>query len=208
MRVSALLLALPAAAAFLPGAPLPSLRASPLLPSSLCAPRMAAGEPSRRQALASGFLSFAGITAAAMSPSSAGAETVSGYTLPPLPYAYDALEPYMDEATMRIHHDKHFEAYRTNLNKQLEKFGLRPIALTKMQKYALADETPKYGPVIRNQGALHSGFGFRIQGFGFRGSFGLRIQGVWSLTPTQKLQTGNPTPHTPNPNPGTPNPQL
>jgi hypothetical protein len=155
MRVSALLLALPAAAAFLPGAPIPSLRASSLLPSSLCVPRMAAGNSelaSRRQALASGFFSFAGIAAAAMSPSSAGAETVNGYTLPPLPYAYNALEPYMDEETMRIHHDKHFQAYLTNLNKQLEKFSLRPIPLTKVQKYAFKDETPEYGPVIRNNG--------------------------------------------------------
>jgi len=171
MRVSALLLALPAAAAFLPGAPIPSLRASSLLPSSLCVPRMAAGESelaSRRQALASGFFTFAGITAAAMSPSSAGAETVSGYTLPPLPYAYNALEPYIDEATMKIHHDKHFQAYLTNLNKQLEKYSLRPIPLTKMQKYALKDETAEAGSVIRNQGALHSGFGSRIQGVGFR----------------------------------------
>ncbi|MBI2405024.1 superoxide dismutase [Candidatus Gottesmanbacteria bacterium] len=38
------------------------------------------------------------------------------FTLPELPYAYNALEPYIDEATMRIHHDKHHGAYVKNLN--------------------------------------------------------------------------------------------
>ncbi|HUD82356.1 MAG TPA: superoxide dismutase [Candidatus Saccharimonadales bacterium] len=39
------------------------------------------------------------------------------YELPPLPYAKDALEPYIDALTMEIHHDKHHGAYVTNLNK-------------------------------------------------------------------------------------------
>ena len=42
------------------------------------------------------------------------------YTLPPLPYAFDALEPYIDARTMEIHHDKHHAAYVANLNKALE----------------------------------------------------------------------------------------
>ncbi|MGH2592528.1 MAG: superoxide dismutase [Anaerolineae bacterium] len=42
------------------------------------------------------------------------------HELPPLPYDYDALEPHIDEQTMRIHHDKHHAAYVTNLNKALE----------------------------------------------------------------------------------------
>ncbi|MDR2502491.1 MAG: superoxide dismutase [Oscillospiraceae bacterium] len=41
------------------------------------------------------------------------------FTLPPLPYAYDALEPHIDEETMRYHHDKHFAAYISNLNTAL-----------------------------------------------------------------------------------------
>jgi Fe-Mn family superoxide dismutase len=40
--------------------------------------------------------------------------------LPDLPYAYDALEPHIDEATMRVHHDKHHQAYVTNGNAALE----------------------------------------------------------------------------------------
>ncbi len=43
------------------------------------------------------------------------------FELPPLPYAYNALEPYIDEQTMRLHHDKHHAAYVNNLNAALEK---------------------------------------------------------------------------------------
>ncbi|MDY3208648.1 superoxide dismutase [Clostridium baratii] len=42
------------------------------------------------------------------------------FTLKPLPYAYDALEPYIDERTVTIHHDKHQKTYVDNLNKTLE----------------------------------------------------------------------------------------
>jgi len=43
------------------------------------------------------------------------------FELPPLPYNYDALEPYIDTETMRLHHDKHHQAYVTNVNAALEK---------------------------------------------------------------------------------------
>ncbi len=44
------------------------------------------------------------------------------FQLPPLPYAFDALEPHIDAKTMEIHHDKHHGAYVTNLNAALEKY--------------------------------------------------------------------------------------
>ncbi len=43
------------------------------------------------------------------------------YTLPPLPYGYNALEPYIDTATMKLHHDKHHGGYVTKLNGAIEK---------------------------------------------------------------------------------------
>ena len=43
------------------------------------------------------------------------------HSVPPLPYDYNALEPHIDEQTMRIHHDKHHAAYVTNLNAATEK---------------------------------------------------------------------------------------
>jgi len=52
------------------------------------------------------------------------------FTLPPLPYPYDALEPSIDKLTMEIHHDRHHKAYVDNLNKALEAtpdLGNKPI---------------------------------------------------------------------------------
>ncbi|WP_373744889.1 superoxide dismutase [Achromobacter insuavis] len=46
------------------------------------------------------------------------------YTLPPLPYAYDALEPHIDALTMEIHHSKHHQTYVNNLNAALEGAGI------------------------------------------------------------------------------------
>jgi Fe-Mn family superoxide dismutase len=48
-------------------------------------------------------------------------EKAAGFTLPKLPYAYDALEPHIDAQTMMIHHDKHHAAYVANLNTALAK---------------------------------------------------------------------------------------
>lgn len=44
------------------------------------------------------------------------------YELPPLPYAYDALEPYIDAETMHYHHDRHLKTYITNLNKTIASY--------------------------------------------------------------------------------------
>ncbi|BAS55769.1 superoxide dismutase [Leptolyngbya boryana NIES-2135] len=45
------------------------------------------------------------------------------FELKPLPYAYDALEPYIDATTMQLHHDKHHAAYVNNLNAAIEKYS-------------------------------------------------------------------------------------
>ncbi len=51
------------------------------------------------------------------------------YEVPPLPYDYDALEPHIDEQTMRLHHDKHHQAYVDKANGALEgtEFDGKPI---------------------------------------------------------------------------------
>jgi superoxide dismutase len=59
-----------------------------------------------------------------------GAAAQTAFVLPPLPYAFDALEPYIDAKTMEIHHDKHHAAYVTNLNKALEGHAASPSAIT------------------------------------------------------------------------------
>jgi Fe-Mn family superoxide dismutase len=48
-------------------------------------------------------------------------QTLTAHSLPPLPYAFDALEPHIDARTMEIHHGKHHQAYVNNLNAALEK---------------------------------------------------------------------------------------
>lgn len=76
----------------------------------------------RRDALrlATGALLASWIPFSATSAVAADAPALSGpYVLPPLPYAFDALEPYIDAETMQIHHDKHHKAYVDNANKLL-----------------------------------------------------------------------------------------
>jgi len=48
---------------------------------------------------------------------------MANFTLPPLPYSYDALEPHIDARTMEIHHTKHHQAYTDGLNKALGNLG-------------------------------------------------------------------------------------
>ncbi|MBK8294428.1 MAG: superoxide dismutase [Solirubrobacterales bacterium] len=76
------------------------------------------------------------------------------YAVPDLPYAYDALEPHIDEATMKIHHDKHHQAYVDKTNAALEgtEWADKDIA----DVVANLDSLPadKQGPV-RNNGGGH-----------------------------------------------------
>jgi Fe-Mn family superoxide dismutase len=60
----------------------------------------------------------------------------TSFTLPALPYAYDALGPYMSKETLEFHHDKHHQAYVTNGNKLLEGSGLEILALEDIVKEA------------------------------------------------------------------------
>jgi Fe-Mn family superoxide dismutase len=76
------------------------------------------------------------------------------YTVPPLPYDYNALEPHIDEATMRVHHDKHHQAYVDKANAALEgtEFADKPVEeLIKNLGSLPAD---KQGP-LRNNGGGH-----------------------------------------------------
>jgi superoxide dismutase, Fe-Mn family len=72
------------------------------------------------------------------------------FTLPPLPYSYDALEPYIDKTTMEIHHDKHHGAYVANLNKAVAENHLENIPLPDLIKKAST-----YPVAIRNNGGGH-----------------------------------------------------
>ena len=56
------------------------------------------------------------------------------FELPPLPYAYDALQPFMSKETLEYHHDKHHQAYVTNGNKLIEGKGLEILPLEDIVK--------------------------------------------------------------------------
>jgi Fe-Mn family superoxide dismutase len=77
------------------------------------------------------------------------------FTLPPLPYAFDALEPHIDAQTMQIHHGKHHQTYVTNLNAALEKapeLQSQPIE----QLLAKVNSAPEaVRTAIRNNGGGH-----------------------------------------------------
>jgi Fe-Mn family superoxide dismutase len=75
------------------------------------------------------------------------------FTLQPLPYAYDALEPYIDKATMEFHHDKHHAAYVANLNKALESAPeLSGKTLEELLANGLAAVPESIRTAVRNHG--------------------------------------------------------
>ncbi len=115
----------------------------------------------RRQAIKTTALASVALAAlpsalAQTNSAAPAAPTTDGpFTLPPLPYAYDALEPYIDARTMEIHHDKHHAAYVANLNKAVADFP----DLGKMSVEALLQDLnaipEKIRTAVRNQGGGH-----------------------------------------------------
>lgn len=78
------------------------------------------------------------------------------YKLPDLPYAYDALEPHIDEETMKLHHDKHHNTYVENVNKALEGHDdLQELSIEELM--ARLDEVPEdIQTAVRNNGGGHA----------------------------------------------------
>ena len=78
------------------------------------------------------------------------------FTLPTLPYAHDALEPYIDKLTMEIHHGKHHQAYVTNLNKALESApDLAGKSLEELLANGVAGVPEAIRTAVRNNGGGH-----------------------------------------------------
>lgn len=77
------------------------------------------------------------------------------YTVPALPYAFNALEPHIDARTMEIHHDKHHAAYVTNLNKAIEGTTLGDQSIESL--VSKIDSVPEnIRGVVRNNGGGHA----------------------------------------------------
>src|ERR1700716_2845308 len=87
-------------------------------------------------------------------PQTTSRTPVMAYSAPPLPYAYAALEPHIDEQTMRVHHDKHHQAYVDKVNAALEgtEWADRPIeeVLKSLSSLPADKQTP-----VRNNGGGH-----------------------------------------------------
>src|ERR1051325_6638333 len=72
------------------------------------------------------------------------------FTVPALPYGYDALEPHIDKQTMQIHHDKHHQAYVDNLNKAIAGTENENKSIEELVKIA-----GSISPAVRNNGGGH-----------------------------------------------------
>ena len=90
----------------------------------------------------------------------AAAPPAGPFTLPPLPYAYDALEPYFDAETMHLHHDKHHQAYVNNLNAAV---AAHPELAGKTAEELVAGLSAwpeSVRTAVRNQGGGHANHSF------------------------------------------------
>ena len=114
----------------------------------------------RRQAIKTTALASAALAtvpgAIAQTGSPAPAATPGGpFTLPPLPYAYDALEPFIDAETMHIHHDKHHAAYVANLNKAVGETPIFGNLAIESLLQNLNSILEKIRTAVRNNGGGH-----------------------------------------------------
>ena len=117
----------------------------------------------RRQALKAGALGALGcmangalLNAAGQAPvATTGTATGGPFAVPPLPYPFDALQPYIDARTMEIHHDKHHAAYVANLNKAAAEYP----ELAKMSPESMLRDLQaipeKVRTTVRNNGGGH-----------------------------------------------------
>ncbi|HEY2318699.1 MAG TPA: superoxide dismutase [Solirubrobacteraceae bacterium] len=78
------------------------------------------------------------------------------YSVPPLPYDYNALEPTIDEATMKLHHDKHHQAYVDNANKALDGTEWADKDVVEVLKNLSSLPSDKQGPVRNNAGGHYN----------------------------------------------------
>ncbi len=102
-------------------------------------------------ALAAGLLlAMPSVTSGAAQ--AAASQVTQTYTLPPLPYAYDALDAVIDEETMKIHHGKHHQGYVNNLNAALADYRTPKTPMTLEQ---LLSEISKWPAAVRNNAGGH-----------------------------------------------------
>ncbi|WPP04096.1 superoxide dismutase [Methylocella tundrae] len=77
------------------------------------------------------------------------------FTLPELPYAYEALQPYMSKETLEYHHDKHHAAYVTNANNFIKDSGLDGKSLEDVVKDSFGKNAPLFNNAAQHYNHLH-----------------------------------------------------
>lgn len=114
------------------------------------------------------------------------------FSLPPLPYTFDALEPHIDKETMQIHHDKHHQGYVDNLNKAVAGGENESKSLEDLVKAA-----GSISPAVRNNGGGHWNHTFFWDtltangGGGPSGSLGEAIESTFGSFDTFKEKFAN-----------------
>lgn len=112
--------------------------------------------PSRREMIHTLGLSAAAVVLSPLARGAEQAEKAAGFTLPPLPYSFDALEPTIDAETMKIHHDLHHKAYVDNLNKALAGNGeLLSMSITDLLRN-ISKVPEKSRQAVINNGGGHA----------------------------------------------------
>jgi Fe-Mn family superoxide dismutase len=121
-------------------------------------------------ALAASAVVASRLRAAGLPETQAAAPPTPPFTLPPLPYAYDALEPSFDAETMHLHHDKHHQAYVNNLNAAVA--GHPELAGKAVDELvAHLDAVPEtIRTAVRNNGGGHANHSFWWQTLGKGGA--------------------------------------
>src|SRR3954453_21963948 len=89
-------------------------------------------------------------------PPAAAPEADQVYKLPPLGYDYDALEPFIDAETMKLHHDKHHAAYVSKLNQAVAKLGGKEKRSVEELLANLSSLPEEIRTEVRNQGGGHA----------------------------------------------------
>ncbi len=87
------------------------------------------------------------IVGSALTACSSESKTFEGHVFPELPYAYNALEPYIDAQTMELHYDKHHRGYFSKFTAAIE--GTDAVSLTMEDVF---EKISEYGPAVRNNG--------------------------------------------------------
>jgi superoxide dismutase, Fe-Mn family len=101
------------------------------------------------------FLATTGIAAASLL-ATPGSSNAAEFTLPPLPYPADALEPHIDAKTMEIHHDKHHKTYVDNLNKAVAGTPMAGKPIEEILKNAQSIPEDKRAAIVNNGGGHYN----------------------------------------------------